>query len=154
MLLSEMQVLFAALHRSEPYCENIHPRHGDPRPQRVPAKNFHPGDSEGEALTEVVTRYLSRHLDRPVQPAERYFLYYPHDTCMHPHTDPDPRGDHWRAGVVIEQTGGGGELRLGNWTHALSPGDAYFFRADEIQHAVSSVRNGHRIAWTIAYYVS
>lgn len=69
-----------------------------------------------------------------------------------PHRDYVRDKVYWKIGVLITQAVGG-DLRFDGKTVPVEDGDAYFFRADMVEHAISPVLEGERLAWTMSVYL-
>jgi hypothetical protein len=145
----------ATLRVEEPYAGDIHPIHGDLRPQRLPSRMYrHRGEVPPfvSGISNASTAKLGELLGRPVEHEEVYFIYYPPGTKMHEHMDAEDR-DHWRICTVITQQCHGGVLHLRGEEIPLEAGDAYIFRADEVPHGVTAVEYGERLILTVACYL-
>lgn len=153
--LTSIRDVVAEQRSLEPFPSHIHPVYGDIRPQRLPARNWREPDLDPNgflmAFSFKCEQGVSDLLGQPLKGSERYFLYYPPPTLMHPHTDKVPTGEHWRLGVVVTQSPAGGVLQLEGQDIHLEEGDAYLFDAQQ-EHAVTTVTEGERIVWTMAFY--
>jgi len=78
-----------------------------------------------------------------------YILKYPEGSHIPPHRDDAPGGDgHFRLNAVIRQ-GEGGSLFVDGQLVELHAGDAVVFRPDLSLHAVTEVRGGCRLVWSV-----
>lgn len=139
------------LREEKPFPGQIHPDHGTVRPQRLPEDSYSRGDYPLQFLVEA-GRFMGRFRQLDLLEEEGYFLYYPTGTLMHEHHDPDSKGDHWRVGIVLQEAEEGGHIVFNGVEVDVSAGDAYLFRADSTEHAVTEITAGERIIWTQAFY--
>lgn len=82
---------------------------------------------------------------------DAYLLRYPTGAGVPAHVDvPEVTGvGHHRLNALVRAGDGGGVLSIGGVVVDLAVGDAVVFRPDVDEHAVTPVRAGERLVWSV-----
>ena len=109
---------------------------------------------EKEDVVDVVLEHAIAHSRiqmgyEPVADGTVCFFRYPFGGYVNPHKDTLKSGRHMRCNILLHDATAGGIFYIQGEPVKWEPGDAIIYRADELEHRVSKVREGERYLLTI-----